>query len=99
MLKIILVPAALTLALATGCSFSVGDKTVDKSKVEQAISDKLGPQLGGAPKSVSCPGNLKGKAGTTMQCTMVTADGASRKVEVTVTSISGSTVNFGLKTV
>lgn len=99
MWKMILVPAALTLALATGCSVSVGAKSVDKAKVEQTISDKLGPQLGGAPKSVSCPGDLKGEDGATMECTMVTAGGASRKVVVEVTSISGDTVNFKLKTV
>jgi uncharacterized protein YcsI (UPF0317 family) len=99
MWKIILVPVALAPALATGCDFSVGTRIVDRGKVERAISDKLGPQLGGVPKSVRCPADLKGRAGTTMRCAMVTADGTSRTVAVTVTSVDGSTVNFGLKAV
>jgi hypothetical protein len=97
MRKIILMATALTLA--TGCSFSAGGKTVDKGKVEQTISAQLGPQLGGAPRSVSCPGDLKGKVGTTMRCTLVIADGTSLQVAVNVTSVVGSTVNFGMKTV
>jgi hypothetical protein len=34
-----------------------------------------------------------------MRCTLVTADGTSLQIAVNVTSVVGSTVNFGMKTV
>lgn len=91
------VSVLLAVVLAGGCQVSAG-KRVAKSDVEQRISEKLGPQLGGSPQSVSCPDDLKGEKGATMRCSLVTAGGAKTDVIVTVTSVEGNTVNFDMKT-
>ncbi len=41
-------------------------ETVDKNQVAKAISDKVTPQLGTRPDSVTCPDNLKGVDGGTV---------------------------------
>lgn len=86
----------LGVALIAGCQFSVGKK-VESGEVEQRISEQLGPQLGGTPKSVTCPDDLKGEKGATLSCTMVTANGTEVPVVVTVTSVKGNTVNFDMR--
>lgn len=98
MRKFLLAPTAiLALALTTGCELNVGGQTVDSAKVEAQISRQLTPKLGAAPKSVSCPDSLRGEVGATLECDMVTADGADHEVKVTVTSVDGSTVDFDIK--
>ncbi|WP_432558456.1 DUF4333 domain-containing protein [Granulicoccus sp. GXG6511] len=84
----------LTLAV-TGCSTTL---TVDESTVEQTIQTRLGEQINGTVESVDCPEDLKGEIGQTMQCTMV-VDGQEHKVDVNVTSIEGTTVNFNMRVV
>lgn len=83
--------AALTLT-AGSCSAGL---TVDQNKVEQAIQTNLGPKINGTIDKVACPGSLKGAVGEKMQCTM-TVDGVDHKVDVTVASIEGTTVNFNM---
>lgn len=86
--------ALTTLALAvSGCS--VG-KSIDEAKVEDAIKTNLAPQIDGQIEEVDCPGNLKSEVGETMQCTM-TVDGQEHKVDVTVSSVEGATVNFNMR--
>ncbi|MEO3785476.1 DUF4333 domain-containing protein [Actinocorallia sp. B10E7] len=98
-MRTFLAPALLGAALLTGltaCEFSVGDTKVIASDVEQQIKDKLGTQVGGI-QDVTCPGDLPGEVGSTLTCTMVTGDGTSRTVNVTVTSVEGSQVNFDME--
>jgi len=95
----LLAPALLGAALLTGltaCEFSAGGTEVAASDVEQQIKDKLGGQLGGVT-GVTCPGDLNGEIGAVLSCTVVTGDGTSRTVDVTVTSVEGSQVNFDME--
>jgi len=64
--------------------------------VEKQIADQLAAKAGERPTSVSCPGNLKAKEGTTMRCTLV-ASGGKYGLTVTVTSVKDNTVNFDIK--
>lgn len=71
-------------------------ETVDKSQVASEISDRLGEQIGRKPEAVTCPDNLKGVEGATLQCDLT--DGAETYgVTVTVTQIDGGDVNFDFK--
>ena len=96
--------AGLLLApalLLTACSGSVSvgtDPAVPKTEVESQISTKLAEATttGVAIESVTCPGDLTGKVGTTMNCTVTTAAG-SGEVVVTVTSVDGTKVGFNVK--
>lgn len=91
-LSLISALAAAVLVVA-GCSTSL---SVEKTKVEDTIKSSLGPQIG-TIDSVTCPDDLKGEVGATMECDMA-AQGQNVKVLVTVTSIEGTTVNFDMKT-
>jgi hypothetical protein len=79
--------------LATGCGSS-GPPAVPASTVEQKITTALTAKVGQSPKSVACPGSLQGTVGQSMTCTLTANDGSTVPVTVTVTSVSGSTVNF-----
>lgn len=68
-------------------------ETVDKSQVAKTISDKVTPQLGAAPDSVTCHDNLKGVEGATLRCQLTTG-GKNYGVNVTVTGVDGGTVNY-----
>lgn len=68
-------------------------ETVDKNQVAKTISDKLTPQLGSKPDSVTCPDNLKGVEGATLRCQLTTS-GKNYGVNVTVTGVDGGTVNY-----
>lgn len=85
---------AVTMAV-TGCTTSL---SVDETKVEETIQANLAPQITGQVEGVDCPDDLKGEVGATMQCTM-TVDGQELKVDVTVSSIEGQTVNFDMRVV
>ncbi len=88
--------AAMTAVLAlSACSTSL---TVSKSTVEEKIKSSLGPQISAPIESVSCPQDLKGEVGATMDCTMAVS-GQDHTVRVTVTTVEGSNVNFDMKTV
>lgn len=82
------VGAALVLGLA-GCSVSVDD-----DEVEKQIRSTLGAQLPGI-SAVDCPGDLEGKVGATMTCTLE-AGGKTYDTVVKVTAVEGSTVNFDI---
>lgn len=94
--KATLVASCLGLLLA-GCSFSVGtDPSIDKSTVEQGITQMLTKQVGRKPDSVTCPGPLKAKQGESERCTLV-GDGAKYGVTVTIASYNNGNANYDIK--
>jgi mRNA-degrading endonuclease toxin of MazEF toxin-antitoxin module len=87
--------AATTMAMA-GCSFSSNtEKTVAKADVADQISAKVNEKAGHKPQSVTCPDDLKATVGASLDCQM-TDDGQTYGVNVTVTSVDGSRVNFDI---
>jgi hypothetical protein len=68
-------------------------ETVDKNQVATAISDNITQQVGTKPESVTCPDNLKGVAGATLRCKLVT-DGKTYGVNVSVTGVDAGTVDY-----
>lgn len=91
----VVVGVGVTLA-AAGCTFSTGN-SVSKAEVEKQISAQLASSVGQQPKSVTCPGDLKAKVGTTMRCTLVTPQGTNYGLTTTVTSVNGSDAKFSIK--
>lgn len=92
------VTVAATSMAVTGCSFSISsnqDKTVAKSEVADQISDKVNDKAGHKPQSVTCPDDLKATVGASLDCHM-SYDGQTYGVNVTVTSVDGSKVNFDI---
>lgn len=84
-------------ATAAACSFSTATGvSVDKKELAKEISTQYEKQVGRAPQSVECPGNLKGEVGATTRCTLIDA-GATYGVDVNVTKVDGTDVEFGLK--
>ncbi|MCV7255199.1 DUF4333 domain-containing protein [Mycolicibacterium fluoranthenivorans] len=71
-------------------------QTVDKDAVAEQISEQLTQQVGRAPESVTCPSDLKGDKGATLQCEL-TDSGETYGVTVTVTSVKGGDVKFDFK--
>ncbi|PEG42077.1 hypothetical protein CQY20_03620 [Mycolicibacterium agri] len=89
--------AATVLATTMACSFSAGTSvSVDKDDLAKEISGQLEKQVGRAPESVECPENLKGEVGATTRC-MLHDGGETYGVNVNVTKVDGSDVNFDLK--
>jgi hypothetical protein len=87
------VSAVVTIAAVAACSFSAGSSVaVDKND----LSRKIAQQVGGAPESVECPDDLKGEVGATTRCTLDDA-GETYGVDVTVTKVDGTDVQFDLK--
>lgn len=64
-------------------------ETVDKDDVAKQISDQLAQQVGEKPEKVSCPDNLKGTKGATLDCEL-TDQGKTYGVKVTVTDVQGA---------
>lgn len=86
-----IVAGVLMLGLAaTGCQ-----STVEQADVEEEISSKLGEQLGGEPDSVDCPEDLEAEEDHEMQCDL-TVEGEDHTVNVTVTNVDGSEVEFDM---
>ena len=81
----------MTVSFA-GCSS--GPKVVPKSDVANQISAKLS-DASGKPDSVTCPDDLKGTVGSTLDC-QLTAKGQTYPVKVTVTSIDGDQAKFDI---
>src|SRR5690242_10108776 len=97
-----LVTRALVVGVATasmavaGCSFSSNTQaTVAKADVAEQISTKVNEKAGHKPQSVTCPDDLKATVGASLDCQM-TDDGQNYGVNVTVTSVDGSKVNFDI---
>lgn len=87
-LAMVAIAAGMIVSLA-GCG---GTPKVSRSDVEAKTADLVAQQSGtGQRPEVSCPGDLEGKVGTTMQCTVA---GTGQSLTLTVTSVAGKTVNF-----
>lgn len=100
--KVLLVPLALVMAVSAACGGTSGGnehaksdkspaKSVDRKKVEQAVSAKLVKLEGQASKSVSCPQGLKLAVNASTRCTLITQEGVTHPVTATVASIKGET--------
>lgn len=87
--------ALVALSAVAGCSVGL---TVDKAKVEEAITTNLGPKLDATIDKVEYPQDLKGEVGQKVICTM-SVGGSSVKVSVVVTAVKGTDVNFDMETV
>ncbi|OIJ91030.1 hypothetical protein BIV25_30315 [Streptomyces sp. MUSC 14] len=88
--------------LLVGCSasVSVGKKTEPKlsaDKLATTVSEKLAAQTGQPKPNITCPEDLAGKVGTTTRCKLTAADGSTLGVTVTVSSVKGDQINFGIK--
>src|SRR5579884_3765785 len=91
------VAAVSGAAIAVGAA-GCGTVTVSKSSLESRVKQDINNQ-GAAPASdpvvsVSCPSGLDGKTGASIQCTASQQSGNSQPIRITVTSVSGSTVNI-----
>lgn len=98
MIRKVLVGAAAAMSAVLALSACTTSLTVDKATVEEKIQTSLGPQISAPIESVSCPEDLKGEVGATMDCTM-TVSGEDHTVRVTVTTVEGTNVNFDMQTV
>ena len=92
--------AAAVGCLAAGCSAHVsigGTPAVSKSSVETEVATTLARQLKQPVPKVTCPGDLTGKVGTVMYCSLTPQGSATTyPVKVQVDSISGTKVNFSI---
>jgi Domain of unknown function (DUF4333) len=89
--------AAAAVASAAACSFSVGTSAaVDKKNLAKEISAQYKNQVGRAPESVECPDDLKGEVGAMTRC-ILTVEGERYGVNINVTKVEGSDVEFDLK--
>ena len=86
--------AALAALVLAGCS--IGTPTVAQEDVEKTVSDQLEAQVGQAPDKITCPGDLEGKVGTEMRCTLE-AGGDTLGLTVTVTKVEGKSVSFDIQ--
>jgi len=64
-----------------------------KEEVASSLLDEFQTQLGPRPDSAQCTGNLEGKAGNTVDCTVVTGQD-TRSFTLTVTTVSGGRINY-----
>ena len=93
MTKTLTVVGGLLLALNAGTG--VASAAVSPQDVQQMIIDQMTPQLGAAPDSVICPGELATDVGASVTC-QVTAAGQTHPVTVTVTSVEGGALGVTL---
>lgn len=89
---------ALTMLLATGCSFdfSIGDTAVDSEEVTAQASSVVEEQVGHAPEDLTCPENLPAEVDSSIRCEL-TDGGQTYGVTVTTTSVEGSDVEFDVQ--
>jgi hypothetical protein len=64
-----------------------------KEEVATSLLDEFEKQLGRRPDSAQCAGNLEGKAGNTVDCTVVSGPD-TRSFTLTVTMVSGGSINY-----
>jgi hypothetical protein len=64
-----------------------------KEEVASSLLDEFERQLGRRPDSALCEGNLEGKAGNTVDCTVVSGPD-TRSFTLTVTTVSGGSINY-----
>jgi hypothetical protein len=83
------------ILLAFSASAGVASAAVSAQDVQQMIIDQLTPQLGVAPDSVNCPGDLASDVGSAITC-QVSAGGETHPVTVTVASVEGDALNVSI---
>ncbi|MEN3318544.1 MAG: hypothetical protein V7643_1945 [Mycobacterium sp.] len=64
-----------------------------KEEVASSLLGEFEKQPGRRPDSVQCAGNLEGKAGNTVDCTVVTGE-ETAWFSLTVTTVSGGSINY-----
>ena len=64
-----------------------------KADVESSLLDELESQVGQRPDSADCSGDLEGKPGKTVDCTIV-AGPETTSFTLTVNTVEGSTINY-----
>jgi hypothetical protein len=64
-----------------------------KEEVASSLRDEFERQLGRRPDSAHCAGNLEGKVGNTVDCTVVSGEDI-RSFTLTVTTVSGGSINY-----
>ena len=93
MKKTLTVVGGFLLAFSAGSG--VASAAVSAGDVQQMIIDQLTPQLGVAPDSVICPGDLATDPGASITC-QATAGGETHPVTVTVASVEGAALNVSI---
>jgi hypothetical protein len=89
--------------LASGCSVHVsvggtGGTTVPKHSVETEVATTLAKQENQPVPKVVCPGDLKGKVGAVMYCSLTAqGSGTTYPVRLRVDSASGTRVHFHIE--
>ncbi len=84
---------AVTLTLSVACSST---PTVSQSDLEDAVTEKLTKDVGTAPDDVVCPEEgLEGEVGGTQRC-VLTAGDDELGVDIVVTGVEGSEVQFDI---
>jgi hypothetical protein len=81
--------------IAFSASVGVASAAVSPQDVQQMIIDQMTPQLGVAPDSVNCPGELATDVGASVTC-QVSAGGQTHPVTVTVASVDGGALGVTL---
>ena len=64
-----------------------------KAEVEGSLLDELARHLGSRPEKATCSGDLEGKPGNTVDCTVV-AGPESAAFVLTVTSVDGTNIDY-----
>jgi hypothetical protein len=64
-----------------------------KEEVASSLLDEFERQLGRRPDSAQCAGNLDGKVGNTVDCTVVTGSDTT-SFTLTVTTVRGGSINY-----
>lgn len=64
-----------------------------KAEVEVSLLDELAAHLAARPDSAVCAGNLEGRPGTTVDCTVVVGPD-SAAFTLTVTAVDGTTIDY-----
>jgi hypothetical protein len=81
------------VVLGAACSTTL---TVSKAQVEQQVKQQLEATGAQGIEAAVCPGDLEGKVGTSMKCTLDLIQGLTQTVTVTVTAVEGTTVKFNI---
>lgn len=97
-LAVVMAPVA---ACGTGGSSSNAldkpmDKSVERAKIEQAVTARLTVMEGEPPKSVQCPQALKRAVKASTQCTVTTREGVNLPATATIESINGDAINLNV---
>ncbi|MDF6018066.1 DUF4333 domain-containing protein [Streptomyces sp. JH34] len=87
--------------LLAGCSASVSvgktDPKLSADELATTVSGKLARTTGRPKPDITCPEDLAGKVGTTTRCELTADDGSTLGVTVTVTSVEGEQIDFGIE--